>query len=179
MKRGETVYFEKGGPQNTEAALDAVRARVPELKPDAVVVATTSGRSALVAARALADTGVRVIAVPFQKHLYDKYGPPDPELAAQCRESGVEFLPEEPTVPMLDTHRPDIVNAWRTMSQGFKVALQVASMCVDLGMLDAGAHVIALGGSGEGADTAVAVHTYGYDDVLKSNVTGIIAMPVA
>ena len=57
------------------------------------------------------------------------------------------------------------------------MALQVASMCVDTGLLEDGAFVIALGGTERGADTAVAVQTRGYADILKSNVTEIIAMP--
>ena len=98
-------------------------------------------------------------------------------MAADCRELGVEFLPDEPVVPLLDSEHPDITNAWRTVSQGFKVALQVASMCVDTGLLKPGAHVISIGGTVWGADTGIAVETYGYADVLKSNVTEIIAMP--
>jgi uncharacterized protein len=176
-KQQGTVYFPKGGPERTEATLAAVKARALELKPAAVVVTSTSGKTALAAAKLFAGTGIRLIAAPFQKHLYDKYSPPDPKLAAECRKLGVEFLPDEPAVPLLDRERPDIVNAWRTVSQGFKVALQVASMCVDTGLLKPGDHVIAVGGSGRGADTAVAVETHGYQDVLKSNVTEIIAMP--
>ena len=82
-----------------------------------------------------------------------------------------------PPVPMLSRDHPDIVNAWRTVGQGFKVALQVASMCVDTGLVITGAHVISMGGSSRGADTAVAVKIQGYDTVLKSIVTEIIAMP--
>lgn len=63
------------------------------------------------------------------------------------------------------------------MSQGFKVALQVASMCVDTGLLKPGAHVISIGGSVRGADTGIAVQIHGYTNVLKSNVTEIIVMP--
>ena len=33
------------------------------------------------------------------------------------------------------------------------------------------------GGTNEGGDTAIAVETYGYKEVFKSNVTEIISMP--
>lgn len=177
MRQVGTTYFEKGGPDHTQATLQVARERASELGTEAIVVTSTSGKTALEAARIFAGADTRIIAVPFQKHLWEKYSSLDPQLAAECRELGVEFLPDDPVVPMLDAERPDIVNAWRTVSQGFKVALQVASMCVDTGLLKPGAHVISIGGSGEGADTAIAVQTYGYRDVLKSNVTQIIAMP--
>ena len=173
----DTVYFDKGGPEHTQATLQAAKERATKLKPEAIVVTSTSGKTALEAARIFAGTGIRIIAGPFQKHLWEKYAPLDPELAAKCRELAVEFLPDEPVVALLDLERPDIVNAWRTVSQGFKVALQVASMCVDTGLLKPGAHVISIGGSERGADTAIAVQIHGYTNVLKSNVTEIIAMP--
>lgn len=177
MKKADSVYFDKGGPEHTQATLEAAKERAAELKPEAVIVTSSSGKTALEAARIFAGTGARIIAVPFQKHRWDKHTPLDPELAAGCRELGVEFLPDEPVVSLLDPERPDIVNAWRTVSQGFKVALQVASMCVDTGLVRPGALVISIGGSGEGGDTAIAVETQPYADVLESNVTEIIAMP--
>ena len=179
MRSRSTVYFDKGGKEHTSATLQAAKEWLAGLEFDAVVVTSTTGRTALTAAAVFAGTGARLIAVPFQKHLWEKYSPLDPEMAAECRDLGVEFLPDEPALPLLDTLRPDIVYAWRAISEGFKVAVQVASMCVDLGLLEPGAHVIATGGSSRGADTALTVETYGYDNVLKSNVTGIIAMPVA
>lgn len=178
MKKAETAYFDKGGPKNTQATLLAARQRALALKPEAVIVTSTSGKTALAAARIFAGTGARIIAVPFQKHLWKKYGPPNSRLVKVCRELGVEFIPDEPIVPLLDREHPDMVNAWRTVSQGFKVALQAASMCVDTGLVKPGAQVIAIGGSGTGADTAIAVQTYGYRSVLKSNLTEIIAMPL-
>ncbi|MFH0963849.1 MAG: pyruvate kinase alpha/beta domain-containing protein [Planctomycetota bacterium] len=177
MRRVETLYFEKGGAVHTGETVRAARERAGELEAEAVVVASTTGKTALEAARAFAGTGTRIIAVPFQKHLWEKHRPPDAEIVRECLEMGVEFLPAAPVVRILDSERPDIADAWRTLSQGFKVAMQVASMCVDTGLLQAGSHVISIGGTGWGADTAIAVETYGYADVLRSNVTEIIAMP--
>jgi hypothetical protein len=177
VRKVETACFDEGGPEHTQATLHAAKKRSVELNLETVIVTTTSGKTALEAAHIFAGSGSRIIAVPFQKHLWDKYTPLDPKLAAECRGLGVEFLPDNPVVPLLDDERPDIVKAWRTVSQGFKVALQVASMCVDTGLVQPGAHVISIGGSDKGADTAIAVQTYGYRVVLKSNVTEIIAMP--
>ena len=177
MNKKGTTYFDKGGPKHTRAALQASRERAAELAPRAIVVTSSTGQTALEAARVFSGSENRIIAVPFQKHLWDDYTALDPRLQADCRKLAVEFLPDEPALPLLDSERPDIVNAWRMVSQGFKVALQVASMCVDTGLLEPGDPVIAIGGSGKGADTAVAVQIYGRADVFKSNVIEIIAMP--
>ena len=177
MQKATTLYFEKGGPDNTQLTLEAAKERASEIRPEAVIVTSTSGKTALEAARIFSGSEIRIIAVPFQRHLWEKYSAPDPQVVAECRGLGVEFIPDEPAVPMLSENHPDIVNAWRTVSQGFKVALQVASMCVDTGLVKPGDHVIAIGGSGRGADSAIAVKPHGFNEVLKSNVTGIIAMP--
>lgn len=179
MTTKPTLYFPNGGPEHTRATLEAAKERALQLMPAAVVVTSSSGATSLEAARVFAGTGVRLIGVPFQKHLWDRHRSLRPEVAADCRALGVEFLPDEPVLVLLDHIHPKVINAWRMVSQGFKVALQVASMCVETGLLEAGAHVISLGGSGWGADTAVAVRTFGYDDLFRSRVTEIIAMPSA
>ena len=177
MEAKPTLYFDKGGPENSQETLEAAKKRALEIEPEAVVITSSSGKTALEAARIFAGTNIRLIGAPFQKHLWDRHRPLEPQFADECRQLGMEFLPDKPIVPMLDSQRPDIVNSWRTVSQGFKVALQVASMCVDTGLLKPGDHVISIGGSSRGADTAIAVQICGFDDILKSNVTEIIAMP--
>ena len=125
MSEERILYFDEGGEQCTGPTLGAARERVikPDetiadgTRPEAVVVTSTTGKTALEAARIFEGTGVRLIAVPFQKHLWDKFAPPDPDLVRQCRRMGVEFLPDEPVVPLLDTERPDVVRAWWTVSQ--------------------------------------------------------------
>jgi len=179
MKEGKTVYFEKPGPQNTTAVMEAIREWIPQIQPAAVIVTTTTGKTALEAARVLKDTGVRLIAVQFQKAVADKNDwHLDPALAEQCRAAGVEFLPEEPVCVLLDNEREDVVNAWRCLGQGFKVAAQVAVMCVDTGLIPEGATVIASGGTHVGADVAIVVKPFGYADVFKSKINEIIALPL-
>jgi uncharacterized protein len=179
MKEGKTLYFDKPGPQNTTAVLEAIRDWIPQVQPAAVIVTTTTGKTALEAARILKDTGARLIGAQFQKHVAEERDwHLDPELAAQCKEAGVEFLPDEPALELLDKERGDIVNAWRCLGQGFKVAVQVASMCVDTGLIPAGATVIAAGGSAKGADVAIVVKPFGAADIFKSKVNEIIALPI-
>ncbi|MDK1031292.1 MAG: pyruvate kinase alpha/beta domain-containing protein [Planctomycetia bacterium] len=154
----ETLYFDKGGPEHTVLALEVTKERAIEVCPEAVIVASICGNSAVKAGEIFEGTGIRVIAVSLQKGAWDpKYGSLDAGLAATARERGVEFMPDEPRCKLIDYDRPDVADAWRMVSQGFKVALQVASMCVDTGMIADGAEVIATGGSGAGTQTAIVV----------------------
>jgi len=179
MYKSSTLYFEKGGREHSEDVLKAMeeRACAMDPRPEAIVVTSTSGETALKAAEVFQGKGFRIIAAPFQKHLWDQFRGPAPELVAKCKELGVEFLPDQPAIPLVDEERPDIVGAWRVVSQGFKVALQVASMCVDTGLIEDGTLVMATGGTSCGADTAVLVEARSYDEILKSNVVEIVAMP--
>ena len=150
------VYFEKGSREHSEAALEAAKERALEIKPEAIIVTSTSCKTGVMAARIFAGTGFRIIVVPFQKDLAEKNDwRLDPKLAEECKTLGAELLPEEPVCKLLDNDRPDIVKAWRTVSEGFKVAQQVATMCVDTGLIKAGEQGIPLGGTLRGADKAI------------------------
>ncbi len=176
MKTESTLYFEKEGKDNTSATLEAVAKAAKRLGIDTVVVASTTGSTAVKAGEILGNS-IRIIGVPFQSDRQAKWGAPTPDNISGCKELGVELLPDEPEVRFIDSERPDIVNAWRILSRGFKVAMQCASMCVDTGMIKEGSAVIALGGRVQGVDTAIAVEIYGYEKILTSNVIEIIALP--
>ena len=173
-----TVYFDEPGPANTTDTLELVREKAEGSGIWTIIVASTSGRTALQAAEIFAEgTPCRIICVPFQKHVWDRHGGPVPEIAEKCIEKQVLFLPDEPKVEFIDEGHPDIVNTLRCFSQGLKVAVQIASMCVDAGLVEAGTKVISVGGTSTGADTAIVVVPYDYDHILESRVKEIIAIP--
>ena len=176
MDLQNTLYFEQEGKEYTEATLEAVNNFIERSNVDTVVIASTTGQTALRAGQIL-NGNIRIIAVPFQSDRQAKWGAPSEKTVQECKKLNVEFLPEEPKVSFIDKERPDVVNAWRVLSRGFKVAVQCASMCVDTGLISEGKKVIALGGRVHGADTAVVLETYGFENILKSNVINIIALP--
>jgi len=162
-----TIYFKNGGKQNTKETLLVVKEAIKTYKPEAVVIGTLSGQSALEAAKILKNTNVRILAVPFQMNHWDKWGAPKKEIVIEAKSLGVEFITNEPVVKSLDRNKPEITAAWRVVSRGFKVGIQCASMAVDTGMIEEGSTVISLGGTKQGVDTAIVVHTYGYEKILE------------
>jgi uncharacterized protein len=177
MKTQNITYFENAGSHNTIDTLKAVKNRANSLKPEAIIIASTTGATALKAAEILNTTEIDIIAVPFQKNLWSKWGSPKEEFAGKAKIMGVKFIPNKPEVVLIDRERADIVNAWRVLSTGCKVAIQCAAMAVDTGLVKEGAKVISIGGRVTGADTAIVLHAYSTENVLKSKVNEIITMP--
>ena len=66
---------------------------------------------------------------------------------------------------------PDMQTAFRRFGQGTKVAVQVAVLAVQAGLVDEGETVIGIGGSSQGADTALVIKaSWGYPDVHISEI---------
>lgn len=66
---------------------------------------------------------------------------------------------------------PDMQTAFRRFGQGTKVAVQVAVLAVQAGLVDEGETVIGIGGSSQGADMALVIKaSWGYPDVHISEI---------
>ncbi len=177
MNRESIFYFKKPDPQNTFAVIELIKRAALEINTEAVIITSTSGKTGLEAAKAVNGNGIRLIIVPFQKHIADKHDwHVNANLKMQCLEAGALFLPDEPYCMLLDDERNDLVRGWYSMGQGFKVALQVASMCVDTGLISEGSTVISSGGTANGADTAVLIKAFCTKNAQKNRVIKIIAM---
>jgi hypothetical protein len=66
----------------------------------------------------------------------------------------------------------------RTFSQGVKVCVEITLMACDGGLVDEGEKVIAVAGSGAGADTAIVVTCAPSTRVSKLRIHEIICKPL-
>ncbi len=182
---GKTIlYFAKTGKANTDVLLAAARSRAAALGVRQVVVASTHGFTARRAQAAFAGTGVEVIAVTIAAS-YAKEGwtMTDAE-RARLRRAGITVL--------TGTHAlggelsdglgaPGVQDAAAKVlyrfCQGMKVAVEVALMAADAGLLDMQREVVAVGGTGEGADTAIVVKPAYTRTFQKLEVREIIGKP--
>jgi hypothetical protein len=182
---GKTIlYFAKGGKANTEALLEAVRSRASALGVRQVVVASTHGFTARRAQAAFAGTGVEVIAVTIAAS-YAKEGwtMTDAE-QARLRRAGISVLTG---THALSGELSDGLGAPGVQDiaskilyrfcQGMKVAVEVALMAADAGLLDMQREVIAVAGTGEGADTAIVVKPAYTRTFQKLEIREIIGKP--
>ena len=182
---GKTIlYFTKTGKANTDALLRAARSRAAALGVRQVVVASTHGFTAHRAQAAFAGTGVEVIAVTIAAS-YDAEGwtMTDAE-RARLRRAGITVftgthalsgeLSDGLEAPGVQGVAAKVLYRF---CQGMKVAVEVALMAADAGLLDMRREIIAVGGTGEGADTAIVLKPAYTRTFQKLEIREIIGKP--
>jgi hypothetical protein len=192
------TYFDEPGPINTEAVIQAV---VERLKSDqegieAVVVASTSGLTALKFARAI--TGMKVICLsepPSYTEVAGKWPTLQDRYMEGLRSLHVEIVNTAPYVFHSyvggeDSPVPSSEKILReflitVFGSGFKVAVESVLMATSVGVVRPYRPVIGVGGLHRGADTAIVVRSTFPNRVLSTDpdksfsVMEIIAMPKA
>ena len=180
-------YFPKPGPANTGAVLEAVARRAKELSIDRVIVATCSGRTVFEARKSF-DPSLKIIAVT---HVAGFDEPNVQELSEEDRRAlqaqGVEVLTcahafggvGRGVRNKVGTYQVDEVMAYtlRIFGQGTKVAVEIALMAADAGLVRTGEDVISIGGSGKGADTALVLRPATSSHLFDLRVREVICKP--
>ena len=186
----KTVYFEKAGVENTDAVLALARQRARELGLKTVLVASTSGNTAVRALSAL--KGLRVIVVAHSAGFLEPNTQEFTEenrkivegqggimvvaahafggISRACRQGEI---PEAPTTYVVGDL---IAGTLRTFGQGIKVAV----MAADAGLVRTDEEVIAIAGtgrSGRGADTALVIQPANAQHFFDLRVKEVICKP--
>jgi len=184
------VYYQQGGPENTARTLELARRRADELGLRNVVVASTTGATGLLAVKQLLAEGRTVTVVT---HSTGFAAPNTQELTAENREAivsaGGRILTCQHALGGLNravrrkmgTYQLDEIVAFvlRTFSQGVKVACEITLMAADAGFVPAGQPVLAIGGTGRGADTAAVILAANAQDFFDLRVLELLCMPSA
>jgi uncharacterized protein len=182
------VYFAQSGPANTDRTLELARARGEALRIPRVLVATTSGATALRAAQTFQGSGAQVIAVTHSAGFHE---PDTVELSAKNRQAieaaGATILTCQHAFggvgravrKKLGTYQVDEIMAFtlRTFGQGIKVAAEICLMAADAGLARTSEPVIAIAGTGSGADTAAVVKPANAQTFFDLRFLEIICMP--
>ncbi len=186
--RREMVLFETGGPHNTEATLNAARERSDELGVQHIVVATSTGETLVKALDAFEDTDCALVGVTLLAGYWDVYEQPDLLKIEEAEARGAVVLTATHAlmgnvgtairdkfggVPACEL----IAHTYYTFSQGMKVAVEVAVGAADAGLVPTDDEVIAIGGTGRGADTAVVLRPACSIHFFDVAVREVIAMP--
>ena len=152
------VYFETTGKENTPAVLGLVRERAQARGISKVVLASTRGDTARVALDAFAGSDIRLVVIPHQFGFGEKQRFPG-DLAKEIEAKGhrVHFgTMLFHTDDFYGVRAPRLMAAvLRTFCQGIKVCVEIILMGCDGGLIEQGEKVIAVAGTGTGADTAV------------------------
>jgi len=189
MKEKTITYLEKPGKSGLKACVAAAARRAAELKVRHVVAATTSGRTALELARALkaAGSSAKVVGVGYSAEYAAKWGALDPKIVREAEKLGVTFITGTHVFGGIDGAVASkfggvvsgklIAETYYTLGQGFKVAVEAAVMAADQGLVPPRVEIISLGGTAEGADTAVSLTPAAASQFFSLKVHEVICLP--
>jgi len=184
-------YFDKPGEANTTDAARFAIERAKELGIGTIVVASTSGKTALVFFDAMIGSGLRLVIVT---HVIGFTKPGEwefsKEIADQLQKQGVRIVTSTHALSGLEralSRSPKVGGGSRTeaiaealrrvVAVGLKVAVECVMMAADAGAIGINEEVISVGGTYTGADTVCVIrpaHTANFFDL---QVREIVAMP--
>ena len=135
---GKTKYFEEPGKTNTEETLKIAKKRAKELGIKSIVFSSSGGYTAKLALEILEEKGIRLIVVGFPDRFPEK-------LKEELESKGHAVL--FPSNYEFD-HPGEAWELLRRFGEGMKVAVQVVLMATEVGLVEEGEEVIAMGGTG-------------------------------
>jgi hypothetical protein len=186
-----TYYFDAPGAQNTADCARFAVERACELGLSHIVVASTSGETALTFYEAVKGTNLRLIVVThvvgFSKPGVWEF---DPESAGKLLEAGVLIVTGTHVLSGLErsfSRSPKVGGGSRTeavaealrriVAVGLKVAVECVLIAADQGTIGVEEEVIAVGGTYSGADTVCVIRPAHTGSFFDLQVREIVAMP--
>lgn len=180
------VIFGQPGPDNTSRTLEAARSRADELGIRNIVVASTSGKTGLLAARIFKGKNVVVVthSTGFQRPDHQEFKPDlrrkiealgDRVLTCQHAFGGIGRAVRK----KLATYELEEIIAYtlRVFGEGAKVAIEVAVMAADAGLISTREPCLAVGGTNWGADTALVLLPANAQAFFELRVVEVVAKP--
>lgn len=175
------VYFEDLKQDNTLETFQVAKARLEELNIKKLVIASTYGDTARKAMEYFKDSGVQLIVVPHQFGFSSPENLFPMELVKELRDNGHEVYFGTMlfhTEKIYGSNTPAIIADFlRCFSQGVKVCFEIVLMASDGGFLRSGEKVIAIAGTGRGADTAMVMQAATSRSINKLRANELLCKP--
>jgi hypothetical protein len=182
------TYFEKPGPDNTIKCLEIVIDNIDKYGYMHVIVATTTGETGVQFAEGLRDRGANLVVVT---HSYGFKGPNSTELTNDAREriraAGAAIYTGTMITHSLETALAVkfsgvyptllVAQSLRRFGEGSKVCCEMTMMAADAGLVPEGKEILAVAGTGRGADTVTVVRSAASKRFLELKVLEILAKP--
>ena len=182
----KVTYFEEAGNQNTEALLTNAKEYAKKEGIKNIVVASTTGKTGCRAAETFKDCNVVVVA-----HAYGFKEPGKSEMEQQYEKkilankarifAGTHALSSAERAVRKDfgTIQPLelIANVLRLMGEGTKVCVEATLMAADAGLIPIDRDIIAIAGTGRGADTALRILPANSAKFFDLKIREVIAKP--
>ncbi|MGD2250988.1 MAG: pyruvate kinase alpha/beta domain-containing protein [Candidatus Methanofastidiosia archaeon] len=179
------MYFDSKGKDNTNKCIELALKRAHELGIEYVVVASTTGYT--IEQLVKKDYSVNVVCVTHSIGFREEGGDEFEVDRDKLEKQGVYVLTTTHLMAGLNrgirsrygggTFSDVVADVLRMFSQGVKVCVEIAVMALDSGLIPAGKEVVAIGGTGRGADTALVVKPAHSQNFFKTRVLEVICKP--
>jgi hypothetical protein len=179
------VYFDQPGKTNTSRTLKAAAERGRALGLDEIVLATTSGETARKALELC--EGFKLTAVTYHcgfKEPFESVLPED--VRRELTDRGVRVVTATHALSGAERGLSKkhaglypvllVADTLKLFGQGTKVAVEVAVMAADAGALS-GRDVVAVGGSSQGADTALVLKPAHAARIFELKIREVVCKP--
>lgn len=182
----KTAYFEAVGRQNTDTVLKVVKEYVKKAGVKDVLVASTTGETGVQASRLF--KGLNLVVVTHHTG-FEELGVQElkEESRQQILANGAKILTATHALSGVErairkgfgTIEPleIMANTLRLFGEGTKVCVEIVLMAADAGLIPAGRDVVAVAGSGRGADTALLIKPANSSRFFDLKVKEVIAKP--
>lgn len=178
------MYWKATGPSRTNDTIQLALEKAAVCGIQDIVVASGSGRTALL----LAGKAANIVCV---SHAQGYATPGDNEITAKMRNElsaqGIKVLTTTHALSGAErgisqkfggTYPVEIMaHTLRMFGQGVKVGVEIAVMALDAGLIPFGRDVIAIGGTGQGADTAIIIRPSHAASIFDTYIAEIICKP--
>jgi len=184
--RIESVYFDGKGKDYTEETLKLAKKRADELGIKDIIIASYTGYAGVLASEVfegynvVVSAGMMGFTEPNVHRMVD-------ENKAKMEANGAQIFYHLHAFGGLGRAVKQrfgpiqvdeiIANVLRLFSQGVKVCLEISCMACDAGLIKAGEPVVAIGGSGGGADSAVVLSSSNTHRFFDTKVLEVICKP--
>jgi len=182
------MLFDKSGQQNTIDCIDMVIRHIEQSNCRYVVVASTTGKTAIKFFEAFRKIKVKLIivthSVGFKAPGKDEF---DPEVRKELIDARIPIHTGTILTHSLEKSLMEdfkgaypgyiIASTLRRFGEGTKVAVEVAMEACDAGLVPEDEEVVCVGGTGSGSDTVLLVKAKPSKRFLNLEVLEILARP--
>jgi hypothetical protein len=182
----KVAYFQTAGKQNTDALLKIVKEYVEREGIKNIVIASTTGETGAEASKIFKGYNLVVVT-----HCFGFQKPGETELKEDFKEeilrNGAKIFTGTHALSSVERAiRKDfgaiqpleiIANTLRLMGEGTKVCVEITLMAADAGLIPVDRDVVAIAGTGRGADTALRIKPANTGRFFDLKIREIIAKP--
>lgn len=182
------IYFEQPGRENTSACLEVVKQAINDGGYRHLVVATTGGDTGLLFSGALKSSAINLVVVTHSAGFKEPNTSEIPDdIKEEIKANGAKIYTGTMLTHSIETalsakfggSYPTLIIAQslRRFGEGPKVCCEIVMMAADAGLIPEEEEVLAVAGTGRGADTVMVIKSAASKRFLNLKVLEILAKP--